>query len=614
MKKLKDIVNQIKDIALCVKYFGTFAWKAMPIYYFFIFMSIVVNSVGPFISIIGSKYLINEIVYDQNRDINKIVLWVAFICLGTYIYRVLAKFANEKQFYCNNHFARMLDVKISTYTMRMKFEHTENSKMLDMMNKAEKAFQQTNLIQGITDGITSLVSNIIVLLGVFYIVVQCSVWLIIPIILSFVINSYISMKTTQLNEEYYGIYNDQMRVVNYYARDLTTSEYAKDIRVYNAADMLLDNQAKQGEIVYDTAIKYSKKQWNYERFGVVSVETCNICVYAIIAVNTLLGKVTIGDFSSLIQSILKFTEALNGIARGMFGLKYTTGILKYYLEYMEMIEGEQMVETDKMSEVPNVDKGVTVEFKNVSFKYPNTDVYILKNVSTKIRAGEHLSIVGKNGAGKTTFIKLLCRLYDVTEGEILVNGVNINDIDYNEYLKLLSVVFQDYKLMAFTIKENVDMGTGFEKVGNEESVDSRIAELCKIVGIDEWVDSLEKKQDTNLYKMFDESGVEPSGGQAQKLAIVRALYKNSPIVILDEPTAALDPIAEYEVYKNFDSLVGGKTAVYISHRLSSCRFCDRIIVFDGGGIIEDGNHEELMSMKNGFYRNMYDTQAKHYQG
>lgn len=614
MKKLKDIVNQIKDIALCVKYFGTFAWKSMPIYYFYILMAIVVNSVGPFISIIGSKYLINEIVYDQNRDMNKIIFWVAFICLGTYIYRVLAKFANEKQFYCNNHFERMLDVKISTYTMKMKFEHTENSKMLDMMNKAEKAFQQTNLIQGITDGITSLVSNIIVLLGVFYIVVQCSVWLIIPIVLSFVINSYISMKTTQLNEEYYGIYNDQMRVVNYYARDLTTSEYAKDIRVYSAADMLLDNQAKQGEIVYDTAIKYSKKQWNYERFGVVSVEVCNICVYAIIAVNTLLGKVTVGDFSSLILSILKFTDALNGIARGMFGLKYTTVILKYYLEYMEMIEDEQMVETDKMSEVPNVDKGVTVEFKNVSFKYPNTDVYILRNVSTKIHAGEHLSIVGKNGAGKTTFIKLLCRLYDVTEGEILVNGVNINDIDYNEYLKLLSVVFQDYKLMAFTIKENVDMGTGFEKVGNEESVDSRIAELCKIVGIDEWVDSLEKKQDTNLYKMFDESGVEPSGGQAQKLAIVRALYKNSPIVILDEPTAALDPIAEYEVYKNFDSLVGGKTAVYISHRLSSCRFCDRIIVFEGGGIIEDGNHEELMSMENGFYRNMYDTQAKHYQG
>lgn len=379
--------------------------------------------------------------------------------------------------------------------------------------------------------------------------------------------------------------------------------------MYNAADMLLDNQAKQGELVYDTAIKYSKKQWNYGRFGIISVEVCNICIYTIIVVNTLLGNVTIGDFSSLIQSILKFTEALNGITRGMFSLKYTTGILTYYLEYMELIEDEQMVEKGKVSEIPNVDRGVTIEFKNVSFKYPNTDVYILNNINTKINAGEHLSIVGKNGAGKTTFIKLLCRLYDVTEGEILVNGVNIRDIEYNEYLKLLSVVFQDYRLMAFTIKENIDIGTHLE-----EGVADRINELCKIVRLDEWIESLEKKQDTNLYKMFDESGVEPSGGQAQKLAIVRALYKNSPIVILDEPTAALDPMAEYEVYKNFDSLVGGRTAVYISHRLSSCRFCDRIIVFEGGKIIEDGNHDELMSVQNGFYRNMYNTQAKHYQG
>lgn len=280
--------------------------------------------------------------------------------------------------------------------------------------------------------------------------------------------------------------------------------------------------------------------------------------------------------------------------------------MKYYIDYIEQAEIDRKYEENKNAVVPNINNGVSIEFKNVSFKYPNTDVYILKNINTIIHSGEHLSIVGKNGAGKTTFIKLLCRLYEVTEGEILVNGVNINDIEYSKYLDLLSVVFQDYKLMAFSIKDNIDMGQN-----KYPDVENKINELCEIVEIDSWINSLKDKQNTNLYKMFDESGIEPSGGQAQKLAIVRALYKDSPIVVLDEPTAALDPIAEFEVYNNFDKLVGGKTAVYISHRLSSCRFCDRIIVFGGGTIIEDGSHDKLMENQKGFYYNMYNTQAKH---
>ena len=244
-----------------------------------------------------------------------------------------------------------------------------------------------------------------------------------------------------------------------------------------------------------------------------------------------------------------------------------------------------------------------IEFKNVSFKYPNTEKYILKNVSAKIKAGEHVAIVGQNGAGKTTFIKLLCHLYDNYEGKILINGREAGEYSFIEYVRLLSVVFQDFRLFAFTIKENV---TVFE----DKNVD--LEEIYKIAGIEEWIDSLEDKDETHIYKMFVENGVEPSGGQGQKLAIARALYKNAPIVVLDEPTAALDPISEYEVYKNFDRLVHGKTAIYISHRLSSCRFCDRIIVLENGLVVEEGTHEELMKNTKGLYFNMYNTQAKHY--
>lgn len=572
-------------------------------------MQMVVESIGPFFSIIGAKYLINEIVYNKG-NMDKIVFWIVFICLGTFLYKVISKWAYEKQNYCNDHFARNLDLKLSKYTMKMKFEHTENAEMLEKLNLALKSLYETGQIQVLINGISSLVSSIIVLGGLIYIVTSCSVWLLIPMVFSFIVATIVQVKITKIKEEYFEIDSEQWRVSEYYSEELSKNQYAKDIRIFSAADMLVENQTKLGERIYQTTVKYMKKQWSKERISVVIQEICNICIYTIIAINVLFGKIKVGNFYSVLSSALRFAETLNGIAEVINELRYTGSVLKFYFEYMDMVEEEQEQEKAKITQIPDLDKGITIEFKNVSFKYPNTDVYILKNVSTKINSGEHLSIVGKNGAGKTTFIKLLCRLYEIEEGQILINGVNIQDIDYNEHVKVLSVIFQDYKLLALSIKDNICCGKCNEDMN---ALSDRVKEISKQVGINDWIESLDKKENTNLYKMFDEAGVEPSGGQAQKLAIARALFKDSPLVILDEPTAALDPIAEYDIYKNFDSLVGGKTAVYISHRLSSCRFCDRIIVFNDGTIIEDGDHDKLMKIKDGFYRNMYETQAKHYQ-
>ncbi len=240
----------------------------------------------------------------------------------------------------------------------------------------------------------------------------------------------------------------------------------------------------------------------------------------------------------------------------------------------------------------------------MSFSYPNTGVKVLDNVSITLHSGEKLSVVGLNGAGKTTFIKLLCRLYDTDSGEILLDGVNIKSYDYDDYMKLFAVVFQDFRLLAFSVDENVLLG----KEEPPEVVDS----LLEKVGLDEKVKSLPNGRDTMMFKMFDKEGVELSGGEQQKLAIARALYKDAPVVILDEPTAALDPVAEYEIYKQFDELVGGKTAVYISHRLSSCKFCDHIAVFYEGTIKEFGTHDELLRRQDGLYAEMFKAQAQYY--
>jgi ATP-binding cassette subfamily B protein len=245
-----------------------------------------------------------------------------------------------------------------------------------------------------------------------------------------------------------------------------------------------------------------------------------------------------------------------------------------------------------------------IEFNNVSFKYAGNEEYAVRNLSFKFRAGEKLAVVGRNGSGKTTVIKLLIRLYDPTEGEIKLNGKNIKEYEYSDYLSLFSVVFQDFKLFSFPLSQNVAASMEYDL----ESVNGSLEK----VGLAARAATMPRGIDNPLYKDFDEDGVEISGGEAQKTALARALYKNASFIILDEPTAALDPIAEFEVYSDFDKIIGGKTAVYISHRLSSCRFCDNIAVFEKGSLIQHGSHSTLLAETGGMYRTLWDAQAQYY--
>lgn len=246
------------------------------------------------------------------------------------------------------------------------------------------------------------------------------------------------------------------------------------------------------------------------------------------------------------------------------------------------------------------------EFKNVCFRYAGAKEDTIKNLNLSFPAGQRLAIVGLNGAGKTTFIKLILRLYDVTSGEILVNGYNINRFKRKEYYSLFAPVFQNVELFAFPLSENVSMK-------EPEKTDKIRAEEClKRAGMTEKLNSLEKGIDTEILKVLFEDGVDLSGGEKQKLALARALYKDAPIIVLDEPTAALDALAEYELYQNFDKIVSGKSAIYISHRLSSTRFCDKIAMFVDGQIIEYGTHTELLE-KHGEYAKMFEVQAQYYE-
>ncbi len=383
-------------------------------------------------------------------------------------------------------------------------------------------------------------------------------------------------------------------------------------------------------------------------------------VYLFVCLKAWGGAFGVGSVTQYIGGITAFSTGFAGALRVIGEARVNSDTLKMVFQFLdipnEMYQGSLTVE--KRS-----DRKYEVEFRNVSFRYPNTESWALKNVSLKFRVGERLAVVGENGSGKTTFIKLLCRLYDPTEGEILLNGIDIRKYNYREYLNVFSVVFQDFQLLAVSLLENVAAGSaegesfaagsggngrraggghGREAELLEMSHDfprgkgkdmerdaggrrkdrrdirrqdydrERAAQCIRRAGLSEWLAARPEGLDTILYKELDEKGVKISGGEAQKIAIARSLYHDAPFIILDEPTAALDPMAEYEIYTKFSEIVGDRTAIYISHRLASCRFCDEIVVFHEGSIVLRGSHEVLLAQEGGKYSELWNAQAQYY--
>ena len=391
------------------------------------------------------------------------------------------------------------------------------------------------------------------------------------------------------------------RTFMFFGHELYTNlERAKDVRIYRQ-DTLAIKKIEELEAWGKAEKKNSFHMAFFPSVAGFIVGLGNCACYLFVAIKAFLGAYGVG---SVVQYVSVLTRLGDGIRDLMFMVSdnelYCAHLKKMY-DYLDipnhMYQGSLTVEKRE-------DNEYYIEFSNVSFKYPRTENYVLRNVNLKFKIGEKLAVVGMNGSGKTTFIKLLCRLYDPTEGEILLNNVDIRKYDYKEYMSIFSVVFQDFKLFSFGLGQNVSASFHY----NEE-----LAKRClEKAGFYERLQSMKKGLETSIYKDLDEEGVVISGGEAQKIALARALYKNAPFIILDEPTAALDPIAEYEVYSKFNEIVQDKTAIYISHRLSSCRFCDIIAVFDGGQIVQRGVHDRLLQDTHGKYYELWNAQAQYY--
>lgn len=378
----------------------------------------------------------------------------------------------------------------------------------------------------------------------------------------------------------------------------------KDIRIFKMSEVIRKKGLEARGDIEDAQKQAIKETTRIGALALLMQNVFVVAVYAYVGIKAIYGMITIGDVTKYVSAITLLQTQISALFALLISINTQNSYLESYNELMDVknqkYEGTLPVEK-------RVDNEYELEFRNVSFHYPNSDRLVLKKVSFRLKMGQKLAIIGANGAGKTTFIKLLCRLYDPTEGEILLNGIDIRKYDYDEYIRLFSIVFQDYKIFSFSVAENVAAGPAFDK--------DRVVKSLRDAGIYERVQSMKSGIDSRLLKDQqdgDEEGIEISGGEKQKIALARALYRDAPFVILDEPTSALDPVAEQDIYIRFNGMAAEKTAVFISHRMSSCRFCDEIVVFDEGQIVQNGTHDVLVADEGGIYHRMWEAQAQYY--
>ncbi|MGV1059548.1 ABC transporter ATP-binding protein [Clostridium perfringens] len=582
-----------------IKHFLKLAHRISKTYIPTLFFSSIFAAAVPFLNIIMPKYIIDELL--GARRIKVLIMLVLLTVLGNGVLNLINRVLEKKCNIKNEEVVAGFDLLIGKKVMDLDFENIEDPEILNLKERALFPIRNQGAIWQLTYNISKGLTEIFKVIGLIGLILTLD-WIIIALIILIVLlSSFMYKKSQRLQHKFFDSLIPLNREFGYYINTINDFSAGKDIRLYNVAPLFVKKLDDFNINSTKAFIKMFSKSGKYEGFNEIVLQFQMVIVYGYIAYRVLINSIGIGDFTMYTNAAINFSNSISNLFRSYVMVRQMCRYLQAFVEF-ENIESKHIKEGKKIG---NLEK-VNIEFKNVSFKYPRSKEFTLKNVSIKINEGEKLSVVGLNGAGKTTFIKLLARLYNPTEGEILLNGVNINEYDYDEYMKLLSVVFQDFKLMSFSIKENIALND-FNKVKDEE-----IEEVLIKSGFGKDLEKLPKGINTPVYKNFDEGGIEFSGGQAQKLAIARAVYKNAPIVILDEPTAALDPKAEYEIYSKFNELIGKKTTIYISHRLSSCRFCDNIAVFQKGKLIQYGTHDELVKDKGNEYETMYSAQAQYY--
>lgn len=590
---LKDIIKREKGWFACMVIFG------------------VTEAILPYISIFGMGKLLDGAY--EGAQAERLFTYALAILLGTLACRLMMDRA-AAGFWRKLDYTKDLESRgMNAKSLSMDYEYLEDVRVQELRSRA---FSKSYFgIQGwfmwhfryVLEAVISFLLTLCLFLPVLlgeggrgYGMIGISLGLCLVIGIMVRTNYRASVHYIREINKCYNTMDGLFHKKRYFAELLSGAEAQKDLRV----------NAQQEEInkeIETVCRKLREKELFqnrlYEKRKAIDLSTMGLCellVYLFVGLQAYLGQISIGGVVVYVAAMVRLTSAINYFGVTLGNMKQMAMFAGDYAQYMGLGQRKYVgtIPVEKRR-----DNRFQISFEHVSFRYPGAHEESIRDLTISFEIGERMAIVGRNGSGKSTFIKLLCRLYDVTEGVIKLNGIDIRKYDPEEYSRLFAVVFQDFRIFAFSLGENVAASEAADK--------ERVRDALRRAGLGERTEELRAGLATCVGKDYGEDGVAFSGGEKQKMAIARAIYKDAPFVIMDEPTAALDPKAECEVYAGFDKMVGNKTALYISHRLASCRFCEDILVFDQGRVVQRGSHEELKE-KEGLYRELWEAQARYY--
>lgn len=601
----KDLISHAKAIKLLLT--CSRQWAVMGI-------TIVMDAVYPFISIYLSAMLLDALY--AGRSLRQMILW-ALLGAGAALLVTLTRnwVARRKNvLWWTMHFR--IAEPVMEKTMKMDYELTEDTEVLKMRNRQSDYEKRGTGVFEIFLGqleilLTAVLKLILALITMWPLIPglgtdRRSLFLSLIVAALFIAGLFLEQHTvsreTLRRQRLHRQNSDRYRLNSYIMEKvILDTEAGKDIRLFHQEELL---SSYGHEMIFNwrtTAKKLAASHIRQDSFQSLFASGMGGIIYLYTGLRSYAGSIAPGSVVKYAGGIQQMIQSVTDIMLSWSYLHRNRDMMDEYLDYLALPE------VKKKGTIPvqkRRDGKFLLEFRDVSFRYPKAQEYALKNINMRLEIGERVALVGPNGSGKTTFVKLLTRLYDPTEGEILLNDVDIRKYRYEEYMKLFSVVFQDFQIFSFAAGEYIASGTQVDH--------GRAMDAIKRTGLTELISRMPDGLDTLLGRDFSEEGFKISGGEAQKMAMARAIYKNAPFVILDEPTAALDPVAENEIYKSFHEIIGSKTALFISHRLSACRFAKEILVFENGDVIQRGSHEQLQKVL-GLYQTMWEAQAKYYQ-
>lgn len=566
-----------------------------------LFVSIISTAGSKFVGLFLSKYII-EFICD-GMAVDNLIKMVLILSVFNILFMLGQNAVNYGKEPAAFYVRPMFMLERNKKHIGMFYENLEYKEILDVIEKSRKSTSWVETgIEGLIRFTIVICSDVFTCIVAMVIMCQMNAYMIFVVIV-FGILSYFSVDKAAKMDKY--LTNDSVshknRKKDYFNRISRDFSYGKDIRLYSVQQKILKTQKDVNEELHFHVCK-ARNVWLKSGVFTGTLDMLREGVMYIGLVFAILKKgLLISDFTLYVGCVHQFAGTFHNVMNIYAKMRQCNREVNDYRTWNEFIDEQEASGVDVKCA-----KDYEIKFENVSFAYPGTDKLTLKNLNLTISPKQKLAIVGLNGAGKTTFVKLLLKLYEPTSGRILLNGVDIRKYNTKSYYKLFAPVFQDMECYAFTLAENVSMKPG-------DITDKKfVSECIRKAGLGNKLDEWKSGVDTNLLKILHNDGIILSGGERQKLALARALYKNAPIVVLDEPTAALDAMAESKMYEDFDKLVSGKMAIYISHRLASTRFCDVIAMFEDGELVEYGNHNELM-IADGRYQRMFDMQANYYK-